>query len=244
VADNSRPDWIRHYEALATRFGGFAYPWRSTLGAHDGERAYDALVDEHLRGDLDVLEAGCGHGSDVLAFAPRVRSLLAYDAVEDFVRTARERAHAADVHNTRFAVVDSSPKRGGRTPADDRSIDLVLSRRGPANFILDAPRICRPGAALIQLCYMDTPLPPWNDELAPELRLSREPASMPGDVYAYLERAGLALESGWTFACPSTSTRRPSSCSASAGIARRSRSRHARWRRSSRFSRRGRGRGA
>jgi hypothetical protein len=99
-------------------------------------------------------------------------------------------------------VVDSSPKRGGRTPAADASIDLVLSRRGPSNFILDARRICRPGATLIQLCYLDTPIPSWNEALDPELRLPLEPPSMPGRVHEYLAGAGLALESSWTFDVP------------------------------------------
>src|SRR5262245_26851424 len=175
-ARESQPDWLRQYEALAERYGGFAYPWRSTLGAHDGESAYTRLVHEHLRADLDLLEAGCGHGSDALELAPRARSYLGYDYVEAFVRTARERAAAAGVANARFVVADSSPKRGGRTPAGDRSIDLMLSRRGPANFILDAARVARPGARMIQLCYMDTPQPEWNERLSPELRLPAEPA--------------------------------------------------------------------
>ena len=195
-------DGLRRYEAIGARYGGFAYPWRSTLGAHDGESAYTRLVGEHLRADRDVLEAGCGHGSDALAFAPRARSYLAYDYVEGFVRTARTRADEAGVGNARFVVADSSPKRGGRTPAEDGSIDLVLSRRGPSNFILDAARACRPGARLIQLCYMDTPQPEWNERLSPELRLPLEPKSMPGNVHEYLARAGLALESSWIFDVP------------------------------------------
>lgn len=195
-------DWLQRNQARAARYGGFAYPWRSTLGAHDGESAYTRLVGEHLRADLDVLEAGCGHGSDALAFAPRARSFLAYDAVDAFVRIARERADAAGVANVRFVSADSSPKRGGRTPAEPRSIDLVLSRRGPSNFILDAARVCRPGARLIQLCYMDTPLPAWNELLSPELRLTFEPPVMPGNVHDYLARAGIALESSWSFDVP------------------------------------------
>jgi SAM-dependent methyltransferase len=195
-------DGLSRYQAIAARYGGFAYPWSSTLGAHDGETAFSALVNEHLRADLDVLEAGCGHGSDALLFAPRVRSYLAYDYVESFVRTARERAAAAGLSHARFVVADSSPKRGGRTPAEDASLDLLLSRRGPSNFILDAGRVGRPGARMIQLCYMDTPLPAWNGELSPELRLAAEPASMPGTVHDYLARAGLALESSWTFDVP------------------------------------------
>src|SRR5262245_57815155 len=195
-------DGRQRYQAIAARYGGFAYPWRSTLGAHDGESAYTQLVNEHLRADLDVLEAGCGHGSDALELAPRARSYLAYDYVEAFVKTAQERARAARVANARFVACDSRPKRRSRTPAADRSIDLILSRRGPSNFMLDAARVARPAARMIQLCYMDTPQPEWNAQLSPELRLPAEPASMPGTVHDYLDRAGLALESSWVFDVP------------------------------------------
>jgi SAM-dependent methyltransferase len=194
-----KPEWVRRNERLAERYGGFVYPWRSTIEAGNGEDAFTALVHEHLRAELDVVEAGCGHGSDALQFAPRVRSYLGYDAVEPFVSTARERAGAAALRNVEFLVSDSSPKRGGRVPASDRSVDLVISRRGPLNFILDAPRFCRPGAALLQLCYLATPLPDWNDSLPPELRLAPETDAATADVREYLKRAGLRMLDWRTF---------------------------------------------
>jgi SAM-dependent methyltransferase len=188
-------DWIQRHERHAARYGGFAYPWRSAIEPANGEDAYTALVHEHLRADLDVVEAGCGHGSDALAFGPRVRSYLGYDAVEPFIEIARRRALDAGSRNVAFVVADSSPKRGGRVPAADASVDLILSRRGPSNFILDAPRVCRHGAVLLQVCYLATPIPDWNDALPPALRMQAEADTAAEHVRDYLARAELALHS-------------------------------------------------
>nr|QQZ49968.1 hypothetical protein JKL49_25320 [Phenylobacterium glaciei] len=82
---------VERMDALAEGQGGFFYPWTSTLGADDGEDAYTALVERHLSPDLSVLEAGCGHGPDVLRFAPQVARYGGYDFSEGFVRIAGAR---------------------------------------------------------------------------------------------------------------------------------------------------------
>ena len=77
---------------------------------------------------------------DLLAFAPKVARYIAYDAVEPFMRVARERAAAAGLTNVELVVANSSAQANGgvvRMPAPDRSVDLIVSRRGPTNWIAD-----------------------------------------------------------------------------------------------------------
>ena len=59
------------------------------------EDAYLALVRQHLRPGLDVLDVACGHGDISVELAPQVRSVLAYDRTAPWIdlgrRAARDR---------------------------------------------------------------------------------------------------------------------------------------------------------
>ena len=197
---------VERMDALAAGQGGFFYPWTSNLGADDGEEAYARLVERHLSPDLTVLEAGCGHGPDVLRFAPRVARYAAYDFSEGFVRIAREQAQAAGFTNVELICANSSAGANGgrpRIPMEEASADMIVSRRGPTNFILDARRVVRPGGWLIQLNPMPSPPYAWDDELPEDLR--SEPArdfDMAGHIAGLLSQAGLTLHSGWSFDVP------------------------------------------
>jgi ubiquinone/menaquinone biosynthesis C-methylase UbiE len=57
-----------------------------------------------------VLDAGCGHGTDRLAFAPKVRRFIGYDAVESFIAIARRRADESSLTNV--ALVAATQARG------------------------------------------------------------------------------------------------------------------------------------
>jgi SAM-dependent methyltransferase len=186
-------------ETLAFRQGGYFYPWRSIVGPGDGESAYAALVEAHLAPRMIVLEAGCGHGPDFARFAPRVARYIAYDYALSFIDRARKSAAAAGLANVECHAVDSSPARGGRLPADDGALDLVISRRGPTNFILDAPRACRPGATLVQLNPAPPPPPEWNDALAPSLRIEPAGFDIEARIARLLAQAGLAFASAEFF---------------------------------------------
>src|SRR5581483_5408579 len=92
-------DYFQQLERLAAEQGGYFYPWRSRLGDGGGEDAYTALVEAHLAPVKVVLDAGCGHGDDMLAFAPKVARFIGYDAVEPFIAIARRRAAEAGLAN-------------------------------------------------------------------------------------------------------------------------------------------------
>ena len=126
--------------------------------------------------------------------------------MQSFLDTGAQAAQKSGITNIRWVCADSSASvNDGRVqiPAADASVDLILSRRGPTNWIEDARRVCRPGAALLQLNPNGMPLPPFNDELPPPFRfsLSDDPPVL-DTVEKRLGLGGLALHSAWTFDVP------------------------------------------
>lgn len=206
----SRLDYFEQLEALAKQQGGYFYPWRAELGASNGEDAYTQLVERHLSPDSVVLDAGCGHGTDMLAFAPKVRRFIGYDAVESFIAIARRKAVENGLANVELVACNSSPRYNGgaaRIPAEDRALDLIISRRGPTNWIADARRVCRGGARLIQLNPLPGPGGDWTSDLPATLRPVDNPANphrpdLPAEIKSALAAAGLRLEHGQVFDAP------------------------------------------
>ncbi|MDA0337117.1 MAG: class I SAM-dependent methyltransferase [bacterium] len=198
------------YERLATLQDGYYYPWASTIADGDGESAYTRLVQQHLSPEVDVLETGCGHGVDAVAFAPQCRSLRAYDQVDRYIALAKKTAAERNVDNVTFLWRNSSSDRNGgkvTVPALTGSIDVVISRRGPTNWIEDVPRFCRPGAVLLQLNPLGSLQEDvWNGELPEGLRRSpsdAEPdAGMRARIESRLAKVGLSLHSCWTYDVP------------------------------------------
>jgi SAM-dependent methyltransferase len=188
-------------ERLALEQRGYFYDWSSTLEPGNGEDLYTELVDKELRPSLDVVDAGCGHGPDVLRVAPRVRSVLGYDRVAAFIDLAEQERRARGIDNARFVCADSKP---AGIPVAPKTIDLFLSRRGPRNWIADAKRAGRPGAVLLMLCPISGEVPAWNDELPQKLRF---PALAPDhsmrleatsdDIRARLRQLGSELTHDW-----------------------------------------------
>ena len=210
IAGSTKLDYFEQLEALAAQQGGYFYPWRSALGDGNGEDAYTQLVESHLSLEKIVLDAGCGHGTDMLAFAPKVRRFIGYDAVESFIAIARRRADEVGLASVALVLSNSSPDHNGgaaRIPAADHTLDLIISRRGPTNWIADARRVCRPGARLIQVNPLPSPEPAWKAELPQALRTAGSPANpgrpdLVGYIKAALAAADLRLEDGQVFDAP------------------------------------------
>jgi SAM-dependent methyltransferase len=128
--------------------------------------------------------------------------------VAAYIQLAQESARQRGVGNVRFIHADSSSEANGgkpRLPAEALSFDLLISRRGPVNWIEDARRVARPGAVLIQLNPEVGPPPSWNDELPQPLRLPPPPDwTMRAVILSKLEAGGLSLHSSWSFDVPET----------------------------------------
>jgi len=210
------------YAWLAKKQKGYYYPGHHALPPWHGEDNFLTLVMDHLKPDMDVLEVGCAQGELALTIAPHVRSVLAYDATEDYIHLARQAAVERGVTNVHFVLHNARASFNNgkvRLPAADQSIDLIVNSKGPWHSVLDAPRVCRPGAVmLILIATGGAPAgclpPPWNDLLPEPLRTPVPPDHNPGWAYktmtANLTEAGLKLHSWWDFDvpeyCPDTQT--------------------------------------
>jgi 2-polyprenyl-3-methyl-5-hydroxy-6-metoxy-1,4-benzoquinol methylase len=89
---------ISNYNLHAADFG-------AQTGNVDMEAIYQRFI-PHIRTGGRILDAGCGVGRDVLAFASRGFDVVAIDASKEMVRLARERVgNRASVHLMSFQDV-------------------------------------------------------------------------------------------------------------------------------------------
>lgn len=140
-----KPQSYEWFNRLAQTQGGYFYPWKQTLEAPSGELLFDALLENLLRPEMAVLEAGCGHGSDALRFGPKVKSWMGFDFVEAFLAIARDRA--LEQSNLEFFYWNS-----GKNPPHPRlqnSFDLIVSRRGPTSVIAHLKSLGKSGSKVL-----------------------------------------------------------------------------------------------
>lgn len=203
------PHSVEWYAWLSRKQKGYFYPWRSNLGAWHGEDVFRTLVFEHLQPEMDVLEVACAQGDLALAMAPRCHSVLAYDVTPDYIAMACKAAEERGVGNARFLVYNSSSDANdGRPhiPAEDHSFDLWVNSKGPWHTILDAPRVCRPGAVMLMLVPGGGLPTPWEDWMPEPLRwpppTDNDPNWTRKTIEERLGEAGLRLHSWWDFDVP------------------------------------------
>lgn len=203
------------YVWLSRQQKGYFYPGRKILSPWHGEDNFRTLVFEHLNPEIDVLEVACAQGNLALSIAPHVRSVLAYDATPNYIDLAYKAAEERGITNVKFLVHNSRAQfNEGKPclPAKDHSIDLWVNSKGPFHSILDAPRVCRPGAVMLML-VPDGGVPsggllaPWIELLPQPLRLLLHPdRNDPNWAYKAIEQnlteTGLRLNSWWDFDVP------------------------------------------
>lgn len=204
-----KPHSVAWYARLATLQRGYYYPWRSELAPWHGEDVFQTLLFEHLKPEMDVLEVACAQGDLALAMAPHCCSVLAYDVTAPYIDLARRAAEERGIGNATFLVYDSSSAANGgkpHIPAADHSIDLWVNSKGPWSPILDAPRVCRPGAVLLMLVPQGGTVMPWEGLMPEPLReappADDDPHWARKAIEKLLAEAGLPLHSWWDFEVP------------------------------------------
>jgi SAM-dependent methyltransferase len=115
-----------------------------------------------------VLDVGCGHGDLTLSVARRVRSVVGVERDQGYLELAGELLAESGLSNVRFIRAElagpADNRAGQRLPLPDRSVDLVMNRRGPplARYLDDLLRAARPGAMLVGMHPAGTaPAPRW-----------------------------------------------------------------------------------
>ena len=201
------PHSVQWYERLANMQAGYFYPWKSQLAPWHGEDNFRLLVRDHLRPELEVLEIACAQGELALAMAPHCRSVLAYDVTPGFIDLALQARAERNQTNVTFLVHDSSAAANNgqpHLPAADHSIDLFVNSKGPFHWIAEAPRIGRPGAALLMLVPDNTPSQAWETRLPEPLChwSDQDPNWARTAIEEKLSSAGLQLHSWWSYDVP------------------------------------------
>lgn len=197
------------YDNLARVQHGYYYPWKSKVGARNGEDAFIEIVREHLTPETRVLEVGCGHGELALRLAPSCASIVAYDRVSSYIDLANENKAAAGVDNVEYRCYDMLDPAldEPQLPVDAGAIDMIIGRRAPLHWIQDARRACRDGALLMALSPMEEPIPAWSSKLPTKLHYENSgrhtgTGSIHQSVENRLHQAALTLHSGWGFDVP------------------------------------------
>ncbi len=116
-------------------------------------RSYDHAKGESLdrmlelvpaRPDWRVLDVATGGGHTALAFAPRVREVLATDITQEMLEAAEQFVHDKGVTNITFAEADACD-----LPFDPKEFDLVTCRVAPHHFP-DCARFTREMARVLK----------------------------------------------------------------------------------------------
>ncbi len=175
----------------------------------DGEQAYLDLVRGKLGPTSQIMDVGCGHGGVALLLASDCDHIVAYDRIHSYVEVAQRNAQAAGATNVSYLTHDarSSEDGGIHLPAEDQSLDMIISRHGPLHWIAYAGRVLRPGGAMVGLMPMEEPIPAWTSKLPQILYYESSgrhtgTGSIHQSVENRLHQAGLTLHSGWGFDVP------------------------------------------
>lgn len=196
------PAW---YDRLSQMQDGYFYPWNSTLSPLNGEDEYLPMVRQLLSPKMVVLDVGCGHGEIPIQLAPLCQWMVAYDRTTAFLEMAQKTAVVQQLPNISFIQASSLPAllASPDLPAHIRQFDMIISRRGPLNWVEQVRMAAKPGTILFVLNPKESILPVWNERLPERLRLANPRTySRRQSVERRLALAGLTLHSAWAFDVP------------------------------------------
>lgn len=200
-----QPHSAEWYDRLSILQEGYFYPWQSALSPLNGEDEYLQMVHELISPEMVVLDVGCGHGEVPIQLAPLCRWIVAYDRTPAYLEMARKTAVSRQISNisiieaATLADLLASPD----LPTYARQFDLIISRRGPLNWVEHVRAAAKPGTIMFVLNPKESALPVWNTLLPEPLRLANPRTySRQQSVERRLALAGLSPQSAWSFEVP------------------------------------------
>ncbi|MCA9926673.1 MAG: class I SAM-dependent methyltransferase, partial [Anaerolineales bacterium] len=150
-------------------------------------------------------DVGCGHGEVPIQLAPLCQWMVAYDRTTAYTEMARKTAVSQNLPNINIIRADSLPAllASPDLPPHIRQFDMIISRRGPLNWVEQVRMVAKTGTILFVLNPKESLLPVWNDRLPEPLRLANPRTySRRQSVERRLGIAGLTLHSAWAFDVP------------------------------------------
>jgi SAM-dependent methyltransferase len=145
-----------------------------------------------------MLDVATGGGHTALAFAPRVREVVALDLTREMLEAAERHLASHGVDNVRFELGDAEAM-----PFGDGEFDVLAARYAPHHFpqperfLAEAARVLSPGGRLVMFDNMA----PEDDELDAfmnRFEVWRDPshvrARRPSEWQALLRAAGFEIE--------------------------------------------------
>jgi ubiquinone/menaquinone biosynthesis C-methylase UbiE len=98
------------------------------------------------RADWEAIDIATGPGHTALAFAPKVKHVIASDVTPEMLQVARKLAEKRGLANVSFVEVPAE-----KLPFENGSFDLVTCRTAPHHFadvgafVMEVARVLRPG---------------------------------------------------------------------------------------------------
>jgi len=163
-------------EAVRRQFAPVAVNYAASAVHAGGPDLRAMLAAVPLSGDERALDIGCGPGHTALAFAPRVREVVAVDLTEDMLTQGRRLAGERGIGNAVFQRGDVED-----LPFPDGSFDLVTSRYSAHHYphplvaLREVARVLKPGGTLL-LVDVVAPDDPVVDAFLNHIETLRDPS--------------------------------------------------------------------
>jgi ubiquinone/menaquinone biosynthesis C-methylase UbiE len=131
---------------VQSQFGANAERYATSRVHAEGESLSRLLEVVQPRGNWEAIDIATGPGHTALAFAPKVRHVIASDVTPEMLNVARGLAAKRGLTNVSFAEVPAE-----KLPFPDASFDLVTCRTAPHHFadvpafVAEVTRVLRPG---------------------------------------------------------------------------------------------------
>ncbi|HET7681668.1 MAG TPA: class I SAM-dependent methyltransferase [Xanthobacteraceae bacterium] len=131
---------------VQSQFGANAERYATSLVHAEGESLSRLVETVQPRAHWEAIDVATGPGHTALAFAPRVKHVIASDVTPEMLQVARGLAEKRGLANVSFQEVPAE-----KLPFADGSFDLVTCRTAPHHFadvrafVREAARVLRPG---------------------------------------------------------------------------------------------------
>ena len=131
---------------VQSQFGANAERYAASRVHAEGESLSRLVEMVQPRADWEAIDIATGPGHTALAFAPKVKHVIASDVTPEMLQVARGLAEKRGISNVSFAEMSAE-----KLPFPAASFDLVTCRTAPHHFadvrafVMEVARVLRPG---------------------------------------------------------------------------------------------------